>query len=245
MKIGAIIQARVGSTRLPGKVLKDLKGKKVLEHVVERVQKSKIIDNVIIASTVSPGDDAIEALAMQNHWDYYRGSENDVLSRYYEAATKYNLDVIIRITSDCPLIDPQIIDEMLRVYISGNYEFVANVSADISKRTFPRGLDIEIFSYDMLRKAFINAKEKYQREHVTPYLYENISSIFYYRNNIDLSNYRWTLDTDEDWRLISEIYRYLYKGSHDFFFEDILAVMEDHPELAMINARVEQKKLKE
>lgn len=244
MKVGVIIQARVGSTRLPGKVLMEIKGKKVLEHVVERVKLAKLVDTVIIATTTSENDDKLADLAISNNWLLHRGSEDDVLSRYYEAAQKYHLDVIVRITSDCPLIDPNVINDMIDFYINHDYQMISNAGADLSKRTFPRGLDVEIFSIDALRNAYLNAKEQYQREHVTPFIYENYNEVFYYLNDLDYSKYRWTLDTEEDWKLINKIYQYLYNGEHSFFLRDIIKLMNEKPELVEINANVEQKKLK-
>lgn len=244
MRIGAVVQARIGSTRLPGKVLLNLDGKTVLEHVVERIKLSKRVDEVIIATTVLEKDDKIEALALEKGWEYYRGSEDDVLSRYYEAAEKYKLEVIVRITSDCPLIDAQVIDTMIDIYTSNKYDIVTNAGADLSNRTFPRGLDVEIFSLEILKKAYINGKENYQREHVTPYIYERSSNIYYHRNDIDYSSYRWTLDTEEDWELISSVYKHLYHGIHDFFLQDIIELMKKRLDVASINAHIEQKKIK-
>lgn len=244
MKIGAIIQARMGSTRLSGKVMKGIKDKTVLQHVIERVQQSKLVDEVIIATTVHERDNVIENEANKHGVKVFRGSEGDVLSRYYFAAKENAIDVVIRITSDCPLIDPYVMDDIINIYISGNYEIATNASADISHRTFPRGLDVEVFSFNALEKAYNNAKETYQREHVTPYIYENSEKSFIYKNNIDYSKYRWTLDTEEDFELISKVYDRLYKGKHDFYLNDIIELFESEPCLYQINAHIEQKKLK-
>jgi spore coat polysaccharide biosynthesis protein SpsF len=244
MKIAAIIQARMGSTRLSGKVMKEIHGKTVLAHVIERVKQSKKLDDVIIATTILDRDNAIEKEAIKNKAKVFRGSEEDVLSRYFYAAKENNIDVIVRITSDCPLIDPIVVDKILDFYISNDYDIVTNASGDLSKRTYPRGLDTEIFSFKLLEDAFVNAKKKYQREHVTPYLYENSNSIYYYMNNIDYSKYRWTLDTEEDYELIEKIYKSLYKGKHDFYLEDVSELFKQNPELYNINAHVEQKKIK-
>jgi spore coat polysaccharide biosynthesis protein SpsF len=244
MKIGAIIQARMGSTRLPEKVMKNLQGKTVLEHVIERVKQSKLIDEVIIATTTHERDAVIESEALRCGAKAFRGSEEDVLSRYYYAAKGNNLDVVVRITSDCPLIDPRIIDDIVQFYKNNNYDIVTNAGNDVENRTYPRGLDVEILSFDILENAYINASEKYQREHVTPYIYEVVQNKFYYKNQSDYSKYRWTLDTDEDFQLIKEIYKVLYKGVHDFYMDDIISLINEQPSLQLINAHIEQKKLK-
>ncbi len=242
-KIIVIIQARMGSTRLSEKVMKTLCGKTVLAHDIERVKQSKNIDDIVIATTINSNDDIIVEEALKCGVKVFRGSEEDVLSRYYFAAKENNTDIIIRITSDCPLIDPIILDEIIKFYLNNDYEVVTNASSDLSQRTYPRGLDIEIFSFNILEQAYNNAKEKYQREHVTPYIYENSNKIYYFKNPINYSKYRWTLDTEEDLKLISKIYEYLYKGKHDFYLKDIINLMEQKPELYEINKHIEQKKL--
>ncbi|KKK38902.1 acylneuraminate cytidylyltransferase [Mesobacillus campisalis] len=244
MKIAAIIQARMGSTRLSGKVLKELKGKSVLSHVIERVRQSKFIEDIIIATTNHERDNNIESEAFKCGSKVYRGSEDDVLSRYYFTAQENNVDVIIRITSDCPLIDPNVIDEIIEFYLNGNYDLVTNAGSDLEQRTYPRGLDTEIFSFEVLENAFINGKENYHREHVTPFIYEHSNKIHYFKNQVDYSKYRWTLDTQEDFKLISEIYKRLYKGTHDFYLPDTIELFEQEPYLFTINAHIEQKKVK-
>jgi len=243
MKVIAIIQARTGSTRLPSKVLKKLGGKTILEHVVERVQQAKLIDEVIIATTEAENDDAICDLAESAKLNCFRGSEEDVLARFYLAAKKYSGDVIVRITSDCPVIDPHVIDRMLEVFKGEGDVIVSNAGADPSTRTYPRGLDAEIFTMAALEQAYLKAEEKYQREHVTPYIYEN-NKAYYYKNEIDYSKYRLTLDTPEDFELIGKIYDELYKGQHDFFLAEIVEFLEANPQLEKINMHIEQKKLK-
>jgi len=239
-----IIQARMGSTRLPGKVMKDLLGKTVLAHDIARVKQAKMVDAIIIATSVAAADDAIAAEAMRCGVKVFRGSEADVLSRYYLAATENGAETIVRITSDCPLIDPKVIDDILVSFKDGNYDILTNAGSDLSERTYPRGLDAEVFSYEALQKAYNNAKETYQREHVTPYIYENAQHIFHYKNEVDYSQHRWTLDTEEDWMLIQKLYEHLYHGEHNFYLADILTVMEQNPDLFEINSNIEQKKLK-
>ena len=245
MKICAIVQARMGSERLPGKVMKLIEGSTVLSHVIERISQSICIDDIIIATTDNTIDDCIEAEAKKFGVKVFRGSEEDVLSRYYYAAKANNLDTIIRITSDCPLIDPNLIDELIQFFLANDYDIVSNAGSDLSKRTYPRGLDTEVFTYTVLESAFNKATEKYQREHVTPYIYENSDRIFYYQSETDNSKHRWTLDTIEDYRFIREIYSHLYKGKHDFYLKEIISFLDLHSELLEINANIEQKKIRD
>lgn len=243
-KTTAIIQARMGSTRLPGKVMKNLLGKTVLAHVIERVKQAKILDDIIIATTKKDDDDCIADEALRCGVKVFRGSEEDVLSRYYFAAKENNTDIIVRITSDCPLIDPNVINDIVSFFKQNRYDIVTNAGIDLTQRTYPRGLDTEVFSYTVLEEAYKNATEKYQREHVTPYIYENAKRIFYYKNDINYSHYRWTLDTEEDWMLIKKLYEHLYHGKHDFYMSDVLMVMEQNPELFQINKDVKQKSIR-
>jgi len=243
-KTVAIIQARMGSTRLPGKVMKKIKGKTVLRHVVERVGQSELVDEIIVATTMCKHDNVIEEEALSSGAKVFRGSEDDVLARYYYAAKEIDAGVIVRITSDCPLIDPRVVDALVSRFMSGNYDIATNAGADLLQRTFPRGLDTEVFSFEILEQAFSNAKKTYQREHVTPYIYENGKNVFYYKNDVDYSKFRWTLDTEEDFELISKIYDELYNGEHNFYLEEIIGLFDREPDLYQINSHVEQKKLR-
>lgn len=243
MKTVAIIQARTGSTRLPGKVMIKIKDKTILEHVITRVKQAKEIDEIIIATTTNKTDNIIVEEMEKLGVKYFRGSEDDVLSRYYYSAKENCADIVVRITSDCPLIDPKIVDEIVKFYKNNKYDLVTNAGFDLSQRTYPRGLDTEVFSFKELKKSHVEAIEKYQREHVTPYIYKNSRNIFYYKNDIDYSKYRWTLDTEEDFELINKIYEELYRGKHEFYTEGILGLFERKPELFNINKDVEQKKL--
>lgn len=242
-RVVAIIQARMGSTRLPGKIMKDLFGRTVLAHVIERVKQIKSIDDIVIATTVSARDDVVEQEAKSRGASVFRGSEDDVLSRYYHAAKKYNARSVVRITSDCPLIDPFVSDKIIACFQKNEYDLVTNAGSDLTQRTYPRGLDTEVFSFQALEEAFNKAAERYQREHVTPYIYEHSDRIYYYKNQNDYSRHRWTLDTTEDLALINEIYRHLYQGKHDFYLSEILKLLEQYPELVKLNENVEQKKL--
>lgn len=238
-----IIQARMGSTRLPGKILKPLAGKPMLLHVYERLQKSAYIHQTIIATTDLSVDDIVENFCALNNIKCFRGSSNDVLSRYYHAAHKYNCEVVIRITADCPLIDPIIIDKMILDF-DNNFDKIDYLSNTLT-RSFPRGLDTEIFTFDALARAFNNATSTFEREHVTPYIYNNkdIFSLKNFMNDIDLSAYRWTVDTTEDFKLVEIIYNKLFEANSIFLLDDILELFRQNPSLFDINNNVEQKKV--
>jgi len=242
-----IIQARTGSTRLPGKVLKQIKGKTILYYVIERVKQSKFVDQIIIATTTNKKDDVIIEEAKKLKVDFFRGNEEDVLSRYYYTAKEFNADIVVRITSDCPLIDPKTIDKVIKYYLENKeYSLVTNAGADNKNRTYPRGLDTEVFSFDVLNKAFKNATEKYQREHVTPYIYENPKrfNVYYLKakGKLKRPDIRVTLDTKKDFKLISKIISHFEDIS--FNMEDIIDFLEDNPELLSINKNVKQKNIR-
>ena len=244
MKIVCIVQARVGSTRLPGKVLKKICGKTVLEHDIDRLRRIKNIDEIIIATTTLKRDNAIVKECERLGVKCFRGSEEDVLSRYYYAAKENNADVVVRVTSDCPLIDPEVSEKIIQYYLDNKdkYDYVSNTI----ERTYPRGLDTEVFRLKALEKAFNESKIQRDREHVTPYIWDNsdIFKLYYYKNDVDYSELRWTLDTEEDFQLINRIYGLLYPYMNsEFKFNDILNLYNDYPELKNINAHIEQKKV--
>lgn len=241
MKYAVIMQARTNSSRLRGKVLKELNGKTVLEHDIERIRQSHYIDGIIIATTEIKEDDAIVAVAKKCQVPFFRGSEEDVLSRYYYAALAFQAEHIIRITSDCPLIDPHVIDEIILCYEKEKPDIITNVPNEWEEMTYPRGLDLEIFPFWWLEKAFQEADRDYDREHVSPYIYDHAKNRYYYRYGQDFSRYRWTLDTPEDWEVIEKVYAHFYHGIHNFYFEDIVGYMQEHPEIAMLNQNVQQK----
>ncbi|MCG3085213.1 glycosyltransferase family protein [Anoxybacillus sp. LAT_31] len=243
MKVAAIIQARMGSTRLPGKVLKKVLGKTLLEYQMERVKKAKTIDEMIIATTTKESDDPIVQLCQQLSIPYYRGSEEDVLSRYYETATKFGVDVVVRLTSDCPIVDPNVIDKVVEHYLENKdqYDYVSNTLA----RTYPRGMDTEVMSYEVLKRAHKDAKELVYREHVTAYIYHHPDQfrLCNVSNEKDESKHRWTVDTEEDFLLIKNILEILYPINPLFTLKDVIQVLQDKPEWVEINAHIEQKKL--
>jgi len=246
-KTCVIIQARMGSTRLPGKIMKEICGKTILEHDVIRISQAKNIDNIIIATTIEKQDDVIENEAIRLGVKCFRGSESDVLSRYYLAAKEHEANIVVRITSDCPLYDGTLLQEMVEKFKNSECDYLSNCI----ERTYPRGLDTEIFSFSALERAHKEAKEEHEREHVTPYINGNSNS----NNNADKfkledfvgdednSNLRWTLDTEEDLEFIEAIYGNLYEDNKLFTTSDILNLLNEKPELVEINAHIEQKKI--
>lgn len=242
MKVTVIIQARMGSTRLPGKVMKRLLDRTVLGHVITRCQAIPSVNEVIVATTELDEDLLICREADKFGIPYYRGSKDNVLSRYYEAAKAANSDIVVRITSDCPLLDPRISDSVIQHFLEGNFEY----SSSGLSNTFPRGLDTEVFTFHTLEQAFYKATQCYEREHVTPYIYQNPEKfrIHQFSNATNESQYRLTLDTNEDWQLISRIYEELYKGDL-FYWHDVRSLLEREPGLVLINSEVKQKMLGE
>lgn len=218
----------------------DLCGKPVIDHVIERLKQCAEVGVVVIATTEDRRDDALAERAVANGVACFRGSEADVLSRYYLAARELGLEVVVRVTADCPLIDPGVTGEVVRFFLAHDYAMVTNGGDRPGERTYPRGLDTEVFSFAALGEAFERATRSEQREHVTPYIYEN-GSVYHYRNDVDYSRYRWTLDTADDYALLRAIYERLYRGKHDFYFMDVVRLMEREPGLAALNAHVEQK----
>ncbi len=211
MKVGAIIQARMNSSRLPGKVLLDLNGKSVLERVVDRVSCSKMIDEIVVATSSSLNDTKISKFCKSKKISYIKGSEHDVLSRFYDAAKLFKISNIIRITADCPMIDYTIIDKAIKIFASKEFDYVSNVD----ERSFPDGLDVEIFTYSALEKSMKLANEPFHREHVTTYI-RGISGYskgefkkFCLKNSEDLSHIRWTLDTKKDYYHIKKFFEEL------------------------------------
>lgn len=236
MSIVAIIQARVGSTRLPGKVLMDLNGQTVLERVHGRVASSKLVDKVVIATTTNPADDRIVELGRQKGMIVERGSENDVLDRYYQVAQKYRPDHIIRITSDCPLIDPLIIDQVIEQHLREQNDYTSNAFIE----SYPDGQDTEIFTFPVLKEAWSKAILPSQREHVTQYVTKNadkfkIGNLAYKKI---LSSKRWTLDEPTDYSFIKAIYDGLADQDDNFGLEVVLNYLEEHPELEKLNHHI-------
>lgn len=248
MKTAAIIQARMGSTRLPGKVAMKLMGQSVLGHIIRRVRTCRDLDEIIVATTKRPEDDAVVREATRAGATVSRGSEHDVLERYYRAAHHYQVDTVVRITGDCPLHDPELLSGMLTRF----QELVADgIDADYLsntlKRTFPVGLDTEIFTFEALARAQFAATQAYEREHVTPYIYQHPDSfaLHDYTNDTDLSRHRWTLDTPEDLQFVEAVYGHLYQSGAVFSTAAVLRLLAEAPDLSTVNAHVRQKALGE
>lgn len=240
-KIVAIIQARLTSTRLSKKIMLDLCGQSLLWHVVERVKQAKLIDSIVLAIPDSSSNDDLGRFVKQYDWNVFRGSENDVLSRYYHAAAQFKADVIVRITSDCPLIDPKIIDETIKQHICDGNDYTA-VGVEGG---FPRGLDVEVFNFKSLEIAYSKAMDRSEREHVTLFIYQNPQ--LFKINFIEASgarrrpDIRLTVDTEEDLLLIKEIYARLKSYENNFSTEDVLAIIDNNPYLQSINKHIVQK----
>ncbi len=237
-----IIQARMTSTRLPGKVLKEVLGRPLLDYQIERLRRVKAADGVVVATTANETDGPIVELCSRLSVPVFRGSEDDVLSRYYFAAREHGAEAVVRLTSDCPLIDPAVVDRVIGFYIERrpDFDYVSNCL----QRTYPRGMDTEVFSFKALEQAFNEAVERHDREHVTPFIYSRpdrfaLANVAYGK---DESRHRWTVDTPEDFELIRRVIETLYPVKPGFAMEDVLALFEKDKSLFLINAHVEQKK---
>ena len=240
MNAVAIIQARMGSVRLPGKIMTDLCGKPMLWHIVKRVERSELVNHVVIATSKEQDDDAVEELAEKNKFLLWRGSQNHVLKRFYDCAAHYKADIVVRLTGDNALVDAGIIDRGIAYFKECQQDYI------YYREGLPLGMAVEIFTYDALKCAYENAADAQCFEHVTPYLYKNPQMFRAERVSCvgeDYSSLRWTMDTEQDKELISEIYTNLYRESSYFSFEDILKEYEKHPEWKFINEQIEQKKV--
>jgi spore coat polysaccharide biosynthesis protein SpsF len=239
VRVIAIIQARMGSNRLPGKVLKDLCGATVLARVVNRTSRAALLDEIVVATTVKPADEAIVQECERLSVACFRGDEVDVLDRYYRAAQHFSADVIVRITSDCPLIDPEIVDKTVRAFLEECPDYASNSCVP----TYPRGLDTEVMTFAALQSARTSANHSYQRSHVTPYIYENPKKfkILSVTGDKDNSAHRWTVDTPEDLEFVRAVYSRF--GDDRFLLSGVLKLMQREPQLAEINREVEQKSL--
>lgn len=234
MRVIAIIQARMNSRRLPGKVLLPLCGKPVLEHVVTRVKACAQIEEVIVATSTEASDDPIADWSRASDVNCFRGSLDDVLDRFYQCALQYGAESVVRITADCPVVDPAIIDEVIAGYYAGGFDYYGLGGE------FPDGLDCTVISFSALSKAWQEAKLQSEREHVGPYI-EKYPDLF---NNgalnkfTGLSHLRWTLDEPEDYQLLNQIYDALYSESSLFLTQDILDFLEKNPEMKELNSQI-------
>ncbi len=230
-KIAAIVQSRMSSTRLPGKVMAKVVDKPLLSHVIRRAERSQILNDVIVATTNNLSDDVIASYCAENSISCFRGSEDDVLDRYYHVALAYKIDTIVRITGDCPLLDPNVVDHVIRFYCSGNYDFVTNTLPC----TYPDGLDVSVFSFAVLKQTWHESRLQSEREHVVPYIrnHPEIFNIGNVSHTEDLSSFRWTVDEPQDLEFVRQVYGIL--GHDDFGMDDIVDLLQSKPELAQIN----------
>jgi spore coat polysaccharide biosynthesis protein SpsF (cytidylyltransferase family) len=237
MKTIVILQARLGSTRLPAKVIADLSDKPLLARVVARARRIPGVDQVVLATTGLPEDRKLIAIAKEWDLPVYAGSPEDVLDRYYQAARTFSADVIVRVTADCPLLDPEVSGRVVVRFGQGDVDYAGNVNPP----TFPDGLDTEVFSRDALERAWSEARLQSEREHVTPYIrnHPDRFRLANVQNDIDLSAHRWTVDEPADLTLIRRIYEHLSGEAGEFFgMADVLALLERQPDLRDINAGI-------
>jgi len=259
-KTVAIIQARYASSRLPGKVMLPIDGEPMLVRVVERVRRASLLHQIVVATTTEAVDDQLVEVCMQRGVEFTRGSMFDVLDRYYQSALQVQAEVIVRITADCPLIDPHEIDRTVRAFHQSGADFAANRLPPPWKRTFPIGLDTEVCTFSALKQAWSEAHQPHEREHVMPYLYMNSPiydsrhfvgfpqkplakgqfKVLYVNNEIDYGDIRLTVDTAEDLALVNEIYA-RFKGRDDFSWLEVVELLEREPHLRTLNASVPHK----
>lgn len=233
--IAAIVQARMTSTRLPGKVLKEVRGKPLLSYLIERLRRVNNIEKIIIATTNNKEDDPIVELCKKEFVSYFRGSEDDVLDRYYQTAKKFGVDHVVRITSDCPLIDPQICDRVIGIYINSDIDYVH------TGLTFAEGVDCEVLSFRALQKAWHEANLKSEREHITLYIHNHLKLFkkITLINETDDSKYRFTVDEWEDYLVVKAILEGLYsRDSQPFTANDVKEFLDAHPDIFQLNSNI-------
>jgi len=236
MTVVAIIQARMGSTRFPGKMLKKLGDKPLIWYVVYRVKQAKLIDNVVLATSTNKNNEPLVKEVRKYNVDCFVGNEDDVLDRYYQCAKKFHAVTIVRITGDCPFIDPDVIDQVIMLYTENKLDYASNVLPP----TYPDGLDVEVFSFAALEKAWNEAKLQSEREHVAPYIWKNdhMFKRMTLTNNEDLSSIRLTIDEEKDLVLANNILQKL--NSTDFRLKDIMKVIKENPSLLKINMGIQR-----
>lgn len=239
MSVIAIIQARTSSTRLPKKVLLDLEGETVLERVIKRVSCASLVNKVIVATSVEKNDDAIEEICSKIKVDCFRGSLNDVLDRFYHAAKKYHADHVVRITADCPLMDPSVIDQVISFHLEKQCDYTSNTLKD----TYPDGEDVEVINLSALEKAWEEARLLSEREHVTPYIRKNqgVFSLGSVENSQNVSDQRWTLDNPEDYEFIKTVYRHFYAmDKPEFGMNDVLSLLRSDEKVGLLNSHIKR-----
>lgn len=258
-RVVAIIQARMSSSRLPGKVLLDVAGEPMLARVVARTSRATRVDQVLVATTTDASDDPVAAYCHSMGVSYTRGSLNDVLDRYYQAASRTQADIVVRITADCPVIDPILIDDCVNALLEGSFDFTCNRLPPPWGRTYPIGLDTEVCTFRALEHAWKDASETFHREHVMPYLYEGVAlnaegdrisagtslrgfKIAQLHHDPDYGHMRWTVDTPEDLEFMRQVYA-RFEGRGDFTWRDVLELVQREPKLSAINSGVRHKTL--
>jgi spore coat polysaccharide biosynthesis protein SpsF len=240
-RVVCIIEARFASTRLPGKVLKPILGEPMLARMIERIQRSRMVDSVVVATSTSSADDAVEEAATRAGADAFRGSEEDVLARVVGAAQTHHADVIVETTGDCPLHDPAIVDKVIADYLLGGADFVGN----IHPYTTPRGTDVRVFSTEALAEIERTSRDPADREHVSLHFWEHPDKYRLRNVETDLpaaaASYRLTVDTQADFDLVTAIYGELYPENSRFTITDVIQLLDSRPDLAALNADVQQK----
>lgn len=234
----AILQARVSSSRLPRKVLAPVLGVPMLFRQVERLRRSKTIDRLIVATSVDPGDDEIVGHCAQEGVDCFRGSLDDVLDRVYRAAASHNPEHVVRLTGDCPLTDPGVLDDVVAFYLAGKYDYASNAV----EPTFPDGLDVEVSRFACLETAWREAQLASEREHITLFIYRRPERfrIGHYKIAPSLAHLRWTVDEPRDLEFVRRVYEALYPANPAFAMRDVLRYLEEHPEVGGINVGIER-----
>jgi len=231
----------MGSTRLPGKVMEPLAGRPMIGHVVERARHIPSVDQVVVATSTLKHEQPLINYLVQQSVPVFCGPEEDVLARYYEAALEHAADVIVRITADCPLLSPQVSERVVAAYQKQQCDYVSNTI----ERTYPRGLDTEVLSFEALEHSHHAATHPAEREHVTRHILQRLTSFRHHAvtDDIDRSNLRWTVDETDDLTFARKVFAALYSQKPTFEYQDVLALLDEHPEWAQINQHVEQKKL--
>jgi spore coat polysaccharide biosynthesis protein SpsF len=260
-RVVAIIQGRMSSSRLPGKILADIAGQPMLQRVFLRTSRAATVTETVFATTSDPSDDPVAEYCDFSGIPFTRGSLYDVLDRYYQTAKQAKADVVVRVTADCPVIDPGLIDQVVEALLEEEYDFVANRLPPPFHRTYPIGLDVETCTFTALEKAWTESKETFHREHVMPYLYEGVELVAANRllqtgvsprgfrvallhHITDFGDYRWTVDTPEDLEFMRQVYS-RFDGRDDFSWKEVLELVHNEPELMQINAAVKHKTLKD
>ena len=243
-KVVAIIQARMTSSRLPGKVLKEIAGYPMIHHVIQRVGLSKMIDEVVVATTTDMQDEEIAEYCRVNKVSCFRGHPYDVLDRFFQTAVNHQADIIVRITADCPLMDPALIDELVNDYLVSGVDFAANRLPPPWKRSYPIGLDIEIVSFEKLERAWKEATSTFEREHVMPYFYDEPgrSKILVKHHDPDYGARRLTVDTPQDLEFVRKIFEH-FSPQINFSWLEVMELLNNKPDLEKINATIQAKKV--